>query len=69
MDILIAISTLYDLSSFGGLNFEKLKGDWSGFYSIRLNKQYWLIFKVIEDEESEPIIEIIQVTEISKHYE
>jgi proteic killer suppression protein len=67
--ILMSISTIKDLLQFKSLNFEKLKGKLSEFYSIRLNKQYRLIFKVSETENEETIIEIIQVTEISKHYE
>lgn len=67
--ILMSISTVKDLLQFKSLNFEKLKGKLKDYYSIRLNKQYRLIFKVSETKEQGTIIEIIQVTEISKHYE
>ena len=57
--ILISIKALKDLYQFKGLNFESLKSKLSGFYSIRLNKQYRLIFKVTETENEEIIVEVI----------
>lgn len=69
VDILIGIAVLSDLRNFGNLHFEKLKGDLRDFYSIRLNIQYRLLFRVIQDEHGGETVEIIQVTEISKHYE
>lgn len=63
--ILMSIGKLEDLKPFRGLNFEYLKGDRSGECSIRLNKQYRLIFVPTEEGE----IKILLVTEISKHYE
>ena len=67
--ILRRISTLSELNEIGSLNFEKLKGDLKDYYSIRLNKQYRIIFKVDERTKDQIKIEIIQITEISKHYE
>jgi proteic killer suppression protein len=69
VDILVNIAMLNDLNQFAGLNFEKLKGKLQDFYSIRLNQQYRLLFKVTESTEGEVTVEVIQVTEISKHYE
>ena len=62
--ILMAISELIELLAFRSLNFEKLKGDRSGEMSIRLNKQFRLIFQEIE----EGLVQL-EVIEISKHYE
>ena len=64
VNILISVVELKDLRSFRSLNFEKLSGDRKGEYSIRLNKQYRLIFKVNKNGEVE-----ILIIEISKHYE
>ena len=36
---------------YRGLRFEKLSGDKTGFWSMRLNKQFRLICQVDEDEE------------------
>lgn len=67
--VLMNILTLTDLYKFGGLNFEKLKGELKDYYSIRLNQQYRLIFKLVKTENDKIIVEIIHITEISKHYE
>ncbi len=67
--ILRRIITLSELNEIRSLNFEKLKGDLKDYYSIRLNKQYRIIFKVDERTKDQIKIEIIQITEISKHYE
>ncbi len=66
--ILMNISNLNELNQFNSLNFEKLKGDLAEKYSIRLNKQYRLIFTVSK-ETNTISLEIIQIHEISKHYE
>ena len=64
VNILIAISALNELLAFRSLNFEKLKGNRSGEMSIRLNKQFRLIFQEIEDN-----LVQLEVIKISKHYE
>jgi len=63
------ISSLEELKSFRSLNFEPLKGDLKGNYSIRLNKQYRLIFSIEKEVNGGYIIEVIFISEISKHYE
>ena len=64
VNILISITSLNELYNFRSLNFEALKGNREGQYSIRLNKQYRLLFRITKNEEVEIII-----IEISKHYE
>jgi toxin HigB-1 len=68
VQILIGIDSLNELALFKSLNFEELKGDREGYYSIRLNKQYRLIFILDEEIGEHLICEIILITEISKHY-
>jgi plasmid maintenance system killer protein len=63
------ISSLEELKSFQCLNFEPLKGDLKGNYSIRLNKQYRLIFSIEKEVNGDYVIEVILISEISKHYE
>lgn len=53
-----------ELRKFKSLHFEKLKGKFNQ-YSIRLNKQFRLLF----DFNKEKTIKIIQINEISKHYQ
>jgi len=56
------------LRKFRGLNFEALKGKLSGYYSVRVDRKYRLIFS-IEKDNSIAISEIIVIEELSKHYE
>lgn len=62
--ILLSITELSEIYKFRALNFEALKGSRKEQYSIRLNKQYRLLFKINKNGELEIII-----IEISKHYE
>lgn len=64
VNILISITELKELKRFRSLNFKELKGDRKGQYSIRLNKQYRLLFRINKNGELEIII-----IEVSKHYE
>lgn len=45
LDILNAVITLKELRSSPGNRLETLKGDLAGFHSIRINKQWRIIFK------------------------
>jgi len=45
LDLINAAQSLYDLKAPPSNMLEKLKGDLSGFYSIRVNDQYRIIFK------------------------
>ena len=59
------LETLYQLNS---LNFEALKGDKSGLFSIRVNAQYRIEFTLnTEDENS--ILTICNIVELSNHYD
>ncbi len=69
MQILISIESLAELKQFRSLNFEYLKGDREGDCSIRLNKQYRLVFTPEEEQHSDIVIDVAIINEISKHYE
>lgn len=58
------IEALYPLNS---LNYEILSGDMKGISSIRIDKQYRLEFKV-STTDSEPIITICSIIDITNHY-
>jgi Txe/YoeB family toxin of toxin-antitoxin system len=45
------------------LPYEKLKGDLSGYYSRRINKQHRLIYQILSEEK------IIKVLRMWSHYE
>ena len=62
VQILLCVESVDDIKQFRSLNFEALKGDRTGFYAIRLNKQYRLIFK-IEKEGNGDLTRIINFVE------
>lgn len=41
--------TLNELRVPPGNRLELLKGDWAGYYSIRINQRYRLCFRFVED--------------------
>lgn len=57
------------LSQFNSLNYEKLKGNLKGKSSVRINKQYRLIFEEVLSDSDPPKVILLLIEEISKHYE
>ena len=55
-----------ELRNFRGLNFEALKGDKKGLYSIRVDLQYRLEFSIEKDKIM--LHEIIFIEDLSNHY-
>ena len=55
------------LKQFRSLNFEALKGTKKGLFSVRVNKQYRLEFKL--DDDKITLTEIVIIEQLSKHYE
>ncbi|HWJ26904.1 MAG TPA: type II toxin-antitoxin system RelE/ParE family toxin [Flavisolibacter sp.] len=56
------------LSAIKGLNFEALKGNMKGFYSVRVDYHYRLILSV-EHEGSIVIKEILVIEDLTNHYQ
>lgn len=54
------------LKQFRSLNFEALKGNKKGLYSVRVNKQYRLEFKIENDKIK--LVEVILIEALSNHY-
>lgn len=69
VQVLISVESVNDLKQFRSLNFEALKGDRKGEFSVRLNIQYRLIFTIEREGNGDYVLEIILINEISKHYE
>lgn len=59
-----SIEALYNLKS---LHYEVLKGDKAGISSIRVNDQYRIEF-VVSESDSEPVVTICNIIELSNHY-
>jgi proteic killer suppression protein len=45
LDLLNASMTLEDLRAPPANRLEKLRGDWAGFHSVRVNDQYRVVFR------------------------
>jgi proteic killer suppression protein len=67
IDILKDASRIESLYAINALNYEKLKGDKSGFSSIRVNDQYRIEFEE-EVIENQIITTICNIIELSNHY-
>lgn len=66
INILDAVERIEDLYRFNALHYEKLGGDKLGLESVRVNDQYRIEFKTLH--ESEKIVTICSIVELSKHY-
>jgi proteic killer suppression protein len=60
--------SLRQIKSIRGLNFELLKGDLKGFYSVRVDYSYRLILTVGPDDRIK-VTEVITVHDLSNHYQ
>jgi proteic killer suppression protein len=47
LDMLNASTTLEDLRVPPSNRLEKLRGNWTGFYSLRVNDQYRVVFRFV----------------------
>ena len=68
IDYLKWASRKEDLFRINSLNFEALKGNKVGRFSIKVNDQYRIEFTMRETDE-EPILTICNIVELSNHYD
>ncbi|GAA4342081.1 type II toxin-antitoxin system RelE/ParE family toxin [Flaviaesturariibacter amylovorans] len=67
--MLRAALRIEQLFQFNGLRYKKLSGDLKGYSSVRINKQYRILFTEVVSETDAPQINLIRLEEINKHYE
>ncbi|MDR2843186.1 MAG: type II toxin-antitoxin system RelE/ParE family toxin [Candidatus Symbiothrix sp.] len=65
---LIDIQRMEELYTYNSLRYEKLKGDKTGFSSLRINDQYRLEFREISSPNDQITIELCSLTDITNHY-
>lgn len=53
LDLLNACATLEDLRVPPSNRLEKLRGNWAGFYSVRVNDPYRIVFRLVAGAASE----------------
>ena len=68
VETLQSVESPEKLYQFNSLNFEALKGDRAGRYSIRMDLKYRIEFTLNSTEE-EPVIIICNIVELSNHYD
>ena len=66
--ILRNIDSVKDLRKFQGLNFEALKGNFRGYYSVRVDYKYRLILS-IEKDRGLIVQDILIVEDLTNHYQ
>lgn len=67
INTLIAANRIEDLFLLRSLNYEVLEGDLKGYESVRVNDKYRVLFRS-EKSESEPMITICNIEELTNHY-
>lgn len=65
---LYAAENTKEVRSLKSLHFEALKGNWKGFYSVRVDINYRLMLSVDKDEGIH-VTEILNVHELNNHYQ
>lgn len=68
VDLMISSPNILSLAKYNSLRYEKLIGDKSGLSSVRINNKYRIEFEE-HTEENETIATILNITEISNHYQ
>jgi len=68
VDLMIEQKNVMGLTKYVGLHYEHLHGDKEGLSSVRVNNQYRIEFREIL-EGDKTIAEIVNITELSNHYE
>ncbi len=59
--------SIKELKKFRGLNFEALKGNYKGYFSVRVDLQYRLILSVEKD--SIQVLDVLIIEELTNHYQ
>lgn len=64
--MLVHTRSVNELRKFRGLNFEALKGDYKGYYSVRVDLQYRLILRV--DKDTLVVTDVLIIEYLTNHY-
>jgi len=60
------IEQFYQIKS---LHYEKKEGDLKGISAVWINKQYRILFNEIATDSESLVIDLLEIEELSKHYE
>ncbi len=67
IDLMKVSQNVLQLTKYGSLHYEHLRGDKVGYSSVRVNDQYRIEFTE-EMQGEEMIATIVNITELSNHY-
>ena len=59
--------SIKELRQFRGLNFEALKGDYKGYFSVRVDLHYRLILSV--EKNSIVLTDVLIIEDLTNHYQ
>lgn len=68
IDLMFTSPNVLTLTRYNSLCYEKLKGDKAGLSSVRVNNKYRIEFEE-RTEGAETIATIVNITELSNHYQ
>ena len=69
VNILKSLTRIEQLYQFKNLNYEKKEGNLKGKSAVWVNKQFRIIFQETSSEGNSGIIDILELEELSKHYQ
>jgi proteic killer suppression protein len=64
-----SITRIEQLQQINSLRYEKKIGDLNGISAVWVNKQYRVLFKEIASQNDELVIDLLEIEDLSKHYE
>jgi len=67
VDTLMEVKDSEGLKKYNSLNFEALKGDKKGLYSIRVSDKYRIEFE-LSAQPDQTVLTICNIVELSNHY-
>jgi len=65
--MLMNTGSIKELRKFRGLNFEALKGEFKGYFSVRVDLQYRLILSIEKD--FVVITDVLIIEDLTSHYQ
>lgn len=64
-----SVEKVEELMQFGGLHYKKLTDDPNGMCAVRINQQYRLHFKEVENDLDPPQVVLFEIEKITNHYQ
>lgn len=69
IDMLKSVTRIEQLYQIKSLHYEKKEGDLKGVSAVKINQQYRILFNEVASTSDELKIDLLEIEELSKHYE